>query len=60
MCRCGQTLVWKENLRGKRKEIIDTGDDMFSASLATGLFDAGSAFVNGKVYLRDLKSIIDA
>ena len=53
------TLDLDEKSEEERKKIIDAGDDMLSASLATGLFDAGSAFVKWQSLLRDLKSIID-
>jgi uncharacterized protein (DUF2235 family) len=52
------TLDLDEKPEDERKAIIDAGDDMFSASLATGLFDAGSAFIKWQSLLTQLKKII--
>ncbi|AWY00466.1 peptidoglycan-binding protein [Marinomonas primoryensis] len=52
------TLDLDEKSEEERKKIIDTGDDMLSASLATGLFDAGSAFIKWQSLLTQLKKII--
>ncbi len=53
------TLDLDEKSAEERKAIIDAGNDMLSASLATGLFDTGSAFLKWQSLLRDLKNIID-